>query len=59
MDGLRDCHTEWNKSDREREILYDTVYKQNRKRNVTNELAYKTEIDSQTFRMNLCLWEEG
>ena len=35
------------------------MYKQNRKRNVTNELAYKTEIDSQTYRMNLSLWEEG
>ena len=35
------------------------MYKQNRKRNVTNELAYKTEIDSQTYRMNLSLREEG
>ena len=25
MDGLRDCHTEWSKSDRERQISYDTA----------------------------------
>ena len=26
MDGPRDYHTEWSKSDRERQILYDTAY---------------------------------
>ena len=26
MDGPRDCHTEWNKSDRERQISYDMTY---------------------------------
>ena len=26
MDGLRDYHTEWDKLDRERKILYDTTY---------------------------------
>ena len=26
MDGPRDCHTEWNKPDRERQISYDTTY---------------------------------
>ena len=26
MDGPRDCHTEWNKSDRERQISYDITY---------------------------------
>ena len=25
-DGPRDCHTEWSKSEREREILYDIPY---------------------------------
>jgi len=29
-------------------ILYDTSYKQNLKRNDTNELIYKAETDSQT-----------
>ena len=47
MDGPRDCHTEW-VSQTEKEISYDTVYKQNLKRNDTNELTYKTETDSQT-----------
>ena len=26
MDGPRDCHTEWSRSDRERQILYDITY---------------------------------
>ena len=48
MDGPRGCHTEWSKSDRERQISYDITYKWNLKRNNTNELTYKTETDSQT-----------
>ena len=55
IDGPRDCHTEWIKSDREREISYDITYMQNLKRNDTNECIYKTETDSQTYRMNLWL----
>ena len=47
MDGPRDYHTEWSKSDRERQILYDITYMWNLKYD-TNELTYKTEIDSQT-----------
>ena len=48
MDGPRDCHTEWSKSDRERELSYDIAYMWNLKRNDTNEFIYKTETDSQT-----------
>ena len=32
MDGARDCHTEWNKSDRERQISYDIAYMRNLKK---------------------------
>ena len=32
MDGPRDCHTEWNKSDRERQIAYDIAYMWNLKK---------------------------
>ena len=39
MDGPGDCHTEWSKSDRERQI-YDTTYMWNLKK-ATNELIYK------------------
>ena len=39
MDGPRGCHTEWSKSDREREIVYDIPYTWNLKRNDTNELT--------------------
>ena len=31
MDGPRDCHTEWSKSDRERQIPYDITYMWNLK----------------------------
>ena len=59
MDGPREHHIEWNKSDREREILCDIPYMQNIKRNETNELTYKTETDSPTLRTKLGLqWEE-
>ena len=57
MDGPRDCHTEWSKSDKEGEI-YNIPYKQNLKRNDTNELVYKTETDLQTQRANSWLLGE-
>ena len=43
MDGHRECHTEYRKSDREGEISYAIPYMGNLKRNCTNELTYKTE----------------
>ena len=48
MDGPRDYHTKWSKSDRERQISYDVTYMWNLKKIDTYELIYKTEIDSQT-----------
>ena len=47
VDGPRDDHTNWSKSDRERQISYDITYMWNIKKNDTNELTYKSEIDSQ------------
>ena len=32
IDGPRDCHTEWRKSDRERQISYDISYMWNLKK---------------------------
>jgi len=46
MDATRDSHTKWPKSERERQILYDTTYMWNLKHG-TNEPIYKTET-SQT-----------
>ena len=46
MGGPRDCHTEWSKSGTERQISYDIAYMWNLK-NSTNELIYKTEIETQ------------
>ena len=46
MDGPRDYHPKWSKSERERQISYITnVW--NLKYD-TNELTYETETDSQT-----------
>ena len=47
MDGPKDYHTKWSKSERERQISYDIIYMWNLKNN-TNEHIYKTETDSQT-----------
>ena len=57
MDWPRDCITEWNKSGRERQLSYDIVYVWNLKKNDINELIYKTEIDAQTWKTNLCIPE--
>ena len=47
MDGPRDYHTKWSKSDRERQIPYDITYMWNLSiKYDTNELTYETEIDS-------------
>ena len=45
MDGPRDYHNKWSKSDKDRQILYDIVYMRNLKYD-TNELICKTEINS-------------
>ena len=43
MDGTRELHTGWSKSNKEEEIPYDIPYVWNLKRNDTNEHTYKTE----------------
>ena len=45
MDGPRDYHTKWSKSERERQIPYAITYTWNLKYD-TNELIYETETDS-------------
>ena len=48
MDGPRDCHTEWSKSDRERQPSYDIAYTWNlKKKKGTNEPICRREIESQ------------
>ena len=44
MDGPRDYHTKWSKSNRERQIAYDITYMWILKYD-TNELLYKIETD--------------
>ena len=43
MYGPRNGYTEWNKSDRERQILCNTAYMRNLKKG-TNEIIYKAEL---------------
>ena len=47
MDGPRDYHTKWIKSDRERQIVYYITYMCNLKYD-TSELIGKAQTDSQT-----------
>ena len=47
MDGPRDYHTKWSKSERERQMSYDITYMWSLKTDA-NELIYKTETDLQT-----------
>ena len=42
MDGPRDDHTKWSKSDRERQAPYDITYMWKQKYD-TDELIYETE----------------
>ena len=46
VDGPRDCHTEWSKSEREKQILYNIAYMWNLE-NDTDELICKAEIETQ------------
>ena len=47
IDGPRNCHTKWSKSGRARQISCDMACLWNLKNKDTNELIYKTEIQSQ------------
>ena len=48
MGEPRDCHKEWSKSDTEKQISYAITYAWNlRGERGTNELIYKTEVESQ------------
>ena len=47
MDGTRDSHTKWSKSESKRQIPHDITYMWNLKYG-KNEPIYKTETDSQT-----------
>ena len=56
MDGPRDYHAKWSKSEREKQILYDITYMWNLNYG-TKELIYEAETDSQTYRTNMWLPE--
>ena len=50
MDGPRDYHIKWSKSDKDKYITYMWNFKSD-----TNEFIYKREIDSQTKKTNFWL----
>ena len=53
----RDCHTEWSKSDRKRQI-YDIAYTwilKKKKKAQMNQSIYKTEVEPQMHKSNLKL----
>ena len=52
VDRPRDYHTKWNKSDRDRHLSFDIVYRWNLRKKYTDEHIYKTEIDPQTWKTN-------
>ena len=47
VDEPSGCHTDWSKSDKERQTSYDTISMWNLKYD-TNEPIYETETDPQT-----------
>ena len=48
VDGPRDCHTEWSKSNRERQMLWYHLYKQSKNlftnRNISTDIEIKLRI---------------
>ena len=46
VDGSRDCHTEWSKSEREKQISYINAYMWNLE-NGTDEPVCRAEIETQ------------
>jgi len=54
MNGPEDYHTEWSKSEKDKHHMISLIRK-SLKKNDTNKLMYKIEIDSQTQRKNLWL----
>ena len=48
MDGPRDCHTKWSKSNRERELSSEVAYMQNLSKIDRGDIIHEAESDSQT-----------
>ena len=55
MDGIRDSHSKWSKSEREGQIPYAITYMWNLKYG-TNELIYKRETDSENREETCDCW---
>ena len=48
MDGPRDCHTEWSKSEGEKQIWYINAHMWNLKKIGIDDHIYKAKIETQT-----------
>jgi len=58
MDGTRDSHTKWSMSERERQLLYDNIYRWNIKYG-TNDPIYKAETNHGHGEHTCVCWREG
>ena len=59
MDGPRECHTEYSKSDREGEIPYDIPYMQNLEDVIQMNLFTKKKSTHRLREQTYGCWEEG
>ena len=60
VDGPRDCHTEWSKSEREKQIPYANTYIWNlKKKTGSEEPMGMTGIKTQIYRTDLRTWGRG
>ena len=46
MNRIRDCHTEWSKLERQKQILHQITYMWNAKKDDIDELICKAETDN-------------
>ena len=56
MDGPRRYYAKWNKSDRERQISYDFIYKWNRKNKINEQTKLNKFIDTEN-KVMVAIWE--
>ena len=58
MDGPRDCHIKWSKSERDRQMPFDIIYMWNLKYD-TNEHMYETKQTHRYREQISCRQAEG
>ena len=59
MDGPRDYHTKWSKSDRERQISYDSTYMWNLKKKMIKMNLFKKQKQIHKYRKQTYGYQKG